>query len=66
MFKRLWQDEIERLGYKFFGYAEQRDLIQRAKLNGWTGREPSVLGTFTGDKAVEEAAKFMLAYLEGK
>lgn len=57
---------IERLGYHYWGYAEQRDLVERAKANGWTGKEPSVLGTYSGDKAVEEAAKFMLDYLEGK
>jgi hypothetical protein len=57
---------VERLGYHYFGYAEQRDLVQRAKLNGWTGQEPTVLGTYSGDKAVVEAAKFMIDYLEVK
>lgn len=57
---------VEKLGYHYWGYAEQRDLLQRATLNGWAGKQPSVLGTYSGDKAVEEAAEFMLAYLEGK
>ena len=60
------RDMIVRLGYHYWGYAEQRDLLQRAKLNGWTGQELSVLGTYSGDRAVEDAAKFMLTYLEGK
>lgn len=57
---------LSKLGYKSFGYADQRDLVARASAQGWAGPEPSVLGTYSGDKAVEEAANFLLAYLEGK
>jgi hypothetical protein len=47
---------------EFSGYAEQRETFQRAIAAGWSGIEPSVLGTYTANKELERA----VMYLEAK
>jgi hypothetical protein len=53
---------IQRLGFKFKtgGYDGQRALFQKAIELGWSGREPSVLGNFHANEALDEAIAFLL------
>lgn len=38
----------------------QRWVFKQARKRGWTGYEPSVLGTLGSDKALEEAKQYLL------
>jgi len=46
---------------EFSGYAEQRELFRRAIAAGWNGKEPSVLGTFSANKELRSAMRFLEA-----
>jgi hypothetical protein len=42
-----------------YGYEWQRELFATARAFSWTGREPSVLGTYEAEKALQDVLEFL-------
>jgi len=48
------------IGFENLGFDSQWIIFNKARMFGWTGVQPSVLGTHTADKALDEAIDFLL------
>lgn len=51
----LWQE----LGFPRFNYSMQRMALSEARRLGWLGNDPSVLGTYTAELAIDSALEFL-------
>lgn len=52
--------KIKLLGFNDLTYDTQRIIFSKAKMFGWTGQEPSVLGNYTANAALDNAIEFLL------
>lgn len=48
------------LGFDTLGYDMQRVIFNKAKMFGWRGQEPSVLGNYSADSVLDEAIDYLL------
>ena len=64
MAKIIDEGVIERakiIGFDNVGYDTQRIIFNKARMFGWNETEPSVLGSFSANLAVESAIDYLVA-----
>lgn len=51
---------VKLLGFDSLGYDNQHIIFNKARMFGWTGDYPGVLGSHTANKALDEAIDYLI------